>query len=223
MLRPRSLFASAAVAALLLAGCGGDDGGDADDATTTTEAPEEATTTEAPATTEADEDEGDDEEGDGDGDTSGADAEVTEAGATLGLGEQAVVEYENEDEVTQLGVSIDEITAGTLDELEAAGLEIDERFDGLVPFFVRSTIENLGDLELSGVSVNANIDGVTDDGDRAQTLILIGYADCRSESFRGEGTGETIESCKVVLAPEGSDVTTAEYSSSLLDDAIVWE
>lgn len=222
----RSICAVAAAVALLFAACGGDD---ADDSAPSTEVADSSSTTEDDGTTtESTEDattstEDEDEAG-GDDEEAGADGELTPGGTTLAFGEGATVEYvTSDDDTAHFEVTVEEIEESSLDDLAAAGMEIDEDMTGQVPHFIRYTVTNLTDVPVGGGSIFGSLSAVASDGSRPGTLITIGFDQCRSNSFGSDAAaGDSIEGCKVVLVGDAAEVTGVSFTGEL-DQPIVWQ
>lgn len=199
MLLHTTRSAAAAAALLFLTACGGDEEeadvaptteeeDDVDEADeTTTTAGEQTTTTEAADA----------------GAATGGDAELTPAGTALAVGDQAVVPFEDADEPGVVGITLNALDQGTIEDL--ADFEIEEDISTFTPFYARLTIENLGDTDLPFVNPTSAL--VLDDGaQESRALILFaGFDTCQSESAPSDfGPGATLETCVAYLSSTGA-------------------
>lgn len=205
-MRTRALaLALVLAAAPTLLACGGDD--DAAKETTTTTA-EETTTTKAEA------------------DDSGAtDAELTEAGAELAVGDTATVPFSSDDELVPVEITVEGIEQGPAADL--AELDLGDDAAGMVPWYVRVTIANPGSTDLSFQDPGGNLDGLDDQGDPAGLVILMSsFEPCDSESAPDSFVdGASYETCLLYLVPEAGalqGVQYQEFDTPYYDDPVVW-
>lgn len=214
--RTPRLCGAAMVAALALAACG-DDSSESEDSTTTTEAP---STTEADASVD---DAEETESGVGDAEAGG---EVTQPGTSLAIGEPATIPIEYSDNQGLASVTVVGIEEGDLAAM--ADFDLDDGVEGNVPYYVTFSMTKVSGGELSGAGPESEAGGLLDDGTPAQELSLIGsFEPCDTQYADEEfDAGETYESCRVYMAPEGSAVTSVEYHGDYGGDyyetPIIW-
>ncbi len=235
-IKSRSTLAALAGAALTigtLAACTGDDGEDrnGDDRSETeteetetvdedveeddeTEAVEEEDEDDDPTVSDVEEDSDDNEAPAGD---------VTESGAELSVGETATVPFVDSDGNELLTeVTITSIDEMTMDDLEAGGLEPDDAWADMTPFYVNYEATAVQDGDYSGVSVGTDIDGFVEGGNPAQRLTTIGFRECGSANFTSsDEQGDSIEGCQVYLT-DGESVTSAQLVTGDDDYTVTW-
>ncbi|RBM16229.1 hypothetical protein DI005_25610 [Prauserella sp. PE36] len=212
MRRPRiAIAAVAATLGLALAACGGeeDTAGDAAAAETpasssSEQSPASETESSSPAADEA------------------APAEVTPPGTELKVGETATIPFTYGTEKSgTIAITVTAIDKGDPADLAAFG----DRANGLVPYFIRIKVENVGGTDLSYSSVRLRALG--EDG-RGTGVVITGDVEGKCESTNADDTftaaGATFESCTLQAAQEGVAVTGAEFGDSeeYSDDPIVW-
>ncbi len=210
----RPILAALAVTGLLMSGCGGDDpAADAGPASTTRAVDAEATDPEGSTTTV-----GDDSETD-----AGGEGDLTPGGTALSWGDRAVVEQTTfDDEVARVAVTVTEVERSSVDALAAAGVDVSDEVADQVPYFVRYTLENLTDVDLSGLAVGASLGGELADGASAGRLVVIGFDACESDVFAdGSGVGDVAEGCKVLLSDPGVDLVAIRWLG-VLSEPITW-
>ncbi|MFD2829025.1 hypothetical protein [Corticicoccus populi] len=238
---------------LLVAGCGGDEPEDAEvDDTATEEVTEnpaedetEETTDEAAeesednasdaaedeTDTDASTDESNDEESE-DTSGSGSSGDVTEPGATLTIGDSAVLEHpvnDTEDEYALLGATVTDIEEANPADLDI--LDMEDELAGLVPYYLHITVTGVdeGSSELAGTVLSNPFNGAVDGQQGpAQNLNIIGnFEACNVESLDSEWNADaTQDICVISLVPEGSTVNSVIYSpsdSSYDENPVIWE
>ncbi|MEU3270076.1 hypothetical protein ABZ639_04470 [Saccharomonospora sp. NPDC006951] len=214
MHKGRITFAAAiAAVALGLSACGSEEEGTpaAGENTTAASSAEE---TEAPESSEAD------VPADSEGSPSAED--VTAPGTELKTGEAAVLPFTyGTDKSGTIGLTVTGIEQG-----ESADLaEFGDRAKGLVPYYIKVSVENLEGTDLSYSTVRLR--AVTGDG-RSTGVVISGDIEgkCESESAPREftTTGATYETCVLQAAQEGVDVVGAEFNDGdgYEDEAVTW-
>ncbi|PPK96035.1 hypothetical protein CLV92_105135 [Kineococcus xinjiangensis] len=145
-----------------------------------------------------------------------ADGGTTAAGAVLGFGETATVDFSSTDEPGgRVQVRLDAVDTGNPQDLESLGLG--DRAAGMVPHYLRFTVTgvaNSQNLEFS--DLNHNLGGLLPDGSEAAKVHLLGdFAPCNGESFpSGFADGASFQTCVVYLASPTAPVTGASYEDS---------
>ncbi|ASR36152.1 hypothetical protein BAY61_15350 [Prauserella marina] len=213
MHKGRITFAAAiAAVALGLSACGSEEEG--------TPAAGEPTTAASSAEAEAPESSEADVPADSEDSPSAED--VTAPGTELKTGETAVLPFTyGTDKSGTIGVTVTDIEQGDSADLAEFG----DRAKGLVPYYVKISVENLEgtDLAYSSVSLRA----VTGDG-RGTGVVISGDVEgkCESDSAPREFTsaGATYETCVLQAAQEGVDVVGAEFDDgdAYQDEPVTW-
>ncbi|EIE99084.1 hypothetical protein [Saccharomonospora glauca] len=193
------------VAVGLLPACGAEedtsDAGAANDSATTSQAP--TGSAETPATSAKD-----------------AKQEITPPGTELKLGETATIPYTYGSSKGTIGITVTEIEKGS-----EADLADFENAEGLVPYFVKFTVENVGGTDLSfstvdlqPVAANGELTGVFVTGDiEGKCVTASAEADFKT-------AGASYESCSVVGSWPGVDVVGAAYNrDDYAEKPIVWK
>lgn len=220
-MRLRKKLAAVAVTTALaasLAACGGDDSSDEDSTSDET-----SETTEDPSDDESSDDaDADDEETDDADDEGGAsDAELTEQGATLSVGEAATVPYGYAGNDGVIEVTVTAIEEGTPADLE--GVDGVEDQDAYYVQFDVSAVENAEGL--SGMTLT--LDGIDDDDNPGTRIISFtgGVDGCETESAPSDWDGSSFSACMLVAS--ATPITKAIFSdgdySWYSDNQVTWE
>lgn len=203
-----SLALPALLTALALGGCGG-----GDEQTTGSTTPATATT--AATTSPAEPSTGSPSDGTDagePGDAAGG-ADLTAPGASLRVGDAAVVPFSAGDASGVIRIVVRDIAVGPRSDV--ADLDLPERARGWVPTYVRYTVTGRSDsAQLAGYSVDDSIDAVLRNGSPAQELHVIGdWAPCDKQSVpRGFADGDRFESCVTFLSPRERPIAAARYA-----------
>ncbi|WP_199440840.1 hypothetical protein [Umezawaea beigongshangensis] len=151
-----------------------------------------------------------------------ATGDTTPPGTELSVGDRAVVPFEyGTDKSGTIAVTVTAIEAGDNADLAAFG----EKAAGIVPIYVRVTVENVGgdDLAYSSVSLRA----VGSDGRGTGVIITGDTPKCESESAPKSFTaaGETYETCVLQGARDASAVTGATFGKGgdYDDSPVLWK
>lgn len=147
---------------------------------------------------------------------------ATPGGTTLAIGQTANIPYDDGFDKAMLGVTVTAIEPGDPAQYKEVFAEDAE---GSVPFYVRYTVENLSNVDLSTKTL-FTLFGSTVKGEEGTGVILFGeMPDCRHvlspEDFKT--VGATFEDCYLVAAPTGQEVIEAGYDGLEYDEnPIVW-
>lgn len=150
------------------------------------------------------------------------DVAATPGGTTLAIGQTANIPYDDGFDKAMLGVTVTAIEPGDPAQYKEVFAEDAE---GSVPFYVRYTVENLSNVDLSTKTL-FTLFGSTVKGEEGTGVILFGeMPDCRHvlspEDFKT--VGATFEDCYLVAAPTGQEVIEAGYDGLEYDEnPIVW-
>ncbi|SFB40521.1 hypothetical protein SAMN05216266_11084 [Amycolatopsis marina] len=147
----------------------------------------------------------------------------TPPGTELKLGEKAVIPYEAEQGDGMVAITVTAIERG--DQAAFDKKFGDDDSAGIVPYYVRYTARNVGDVQL-GHRDKIRLKGRTADG-KVSNIVLIGDLDeCVERSFprTGGNTGTSIESC-VLVGSRSGEITAVTYnrgSAGYSSDPINW-
>uniref|UniRef100_A0AAU2JUR4 DUF4352 domain-containing protein n=1 Tax=Streptomyces sp. NBC_00049 TaxID=2903617 RepID=A0AAU2JUR4_9ACTN len=134
------------------------------------------------------------------------------SGQTFKIGEAAQIPYDYGDyKGSRLALTVTSIDQGTPADLE--GLQLGDKANGKVPYYIRYTVENIGTTDMSYAAVG-HVKGLLGDGTEAQSLAVIGrFEKCKDESMpKGFTKGRKQTSCAIALAPSAqTKVAGAEY------------
>lgn len=136
---------------------------------------------------------------------------VAKSGQAFKIGQTATVPFSyGSNKGGQIALTVTGIDAGTPADLSA--LNLGDKAKGKSPFYIRYTVKNTGNTDLSFSSVG-HMKGLLDGGSEADTVLTIGkFEKCPSDSLpKGFTNGQTQTSCAIALAPTGTKVTGAEY------------
>ncbi|WP_327382952.1 MULTISPECIES: hypothetical protein [unclassified Streptomyces] len=139
-------------------------------------------------------------------------AGTAKSGQAFKIGEAAEIPYDYGDfKGSRLALTVTAIEQGTPADLE--GLNLGDKANGKVPYYIRYTVKNIGATDMSYASVG-HVRGLLGDGTEAQSLAVIGkFEKCKDESMpKGFANGQTQTSCAIALAPSAQvKVAGAEY------------
>ncbi|TCP57086.1 hypothetical protein EV191_1011038 [Tamaricihabitans halophyticus] len=199
-----TLLGICAVSTILIAGCGGNETEGSDSANA-----EQANASAPPTSVEP---------------VDPAELDITEPGAELQLGEQAIVPFTTMDEsIRYVGITVSAIEEADRDEFRA---RFGEDAENVVPYFLRYEVENVDGTDLTAESPQVALAGA--DGGSKGAMVTGQLAGCEEARGAMETTlGKSFESCKLDAASEGTDVV-AEYkhvtpeSEEYYDSPVTW-
>ena len=151
-------------------------------------------------------------------------------GDSLALGETAVVEYTQSDDAgkpgpaTDLAVTVNDVRAGTRDELTKAGFEIDDEGKNSSPYYIDARYENRGQAP---VKKSISVDLEDSDGQSLPSTLVFDFGDrgfkpCQSVTEGQLKPGDSYESCTLVLVPEDSEADKVLFVSQKANSEIVF-
>ncbi|QFG24669.1 hypothetical protein [Actinomadura sp. WMMB 499] len=205
-MRTRIGLPTALGAVLLLSGCmipGSDDDSDAGEAPPPApSAPAASTAPQSPAPAQAN-------------------AQATPPGTTLRVGQRAVVPYERGGVTGTLGITVTAIQPG---DQAAFRQRFGERANGMVPYYIRYTVENVGGTDLSRSSAPL-LTGVGPGGASTGAVVIGTMDGCErgrpDDAFAAAGA--RYESCRLQAARQGGTVAGAAYEEDAYEDSpITW-
>ncbi|MFD7082311.1 hypothetical protein [Streptomyces sp. NPDC059918] len=133
-------------------------------------------------------------------------------GQTFKIGETAQVPFNyGSTKGGTIALTVTAVEQGQPADLDA--LKLGDKVKGMIPYYVRYTVKNVGTVDLSYASVG-HMKGLLPDGSEAQGVSVIGkFEKCKDESLpKGFTNGQTQTSCAIALAPSAqTKVVGAEY------------
>jgi len=136
---------------------------------------------------------------------------TTVPGSALALGEKAVVNFKTGTNEGILGITVTAIEKGVHEDL--APLQLGEKANGQVPYYIRATVSNEGGDDMSFTPA-PGLSGLLPDGTGAGRVSIIGdFEKCPNTSapkdFNSKGT--SYETCELAVAPEATSVASAAF------------
>lgn len=135
------------------------------------------------------------------------------------LGEAIPVSYTDAaGQTTTMDVTTTGIRTGTIEELEAEGLQFDDDERDLVPHYVDATYANTGDATVDRTMRVTLEDG---DGNRLSPTVILDFAGtgegaggpCVDVKEPPLAPGDAFDDCTLFLVPEGVEPATAAFLS----------
>lgn len=149
-------------------------------------------------------------------------ADVTKPGSKLKVGERAVVPFKyGTDKNGTIAITVTAIEKGANADLAKFG----DKAKGLIPYYIRVSVENVDGTDLAYSSVSLRAIGT--DG-KSTGVIISGDVDkCDSETAKKDFTtaGAKYETCVLQASREGLEVTGATYDKGddYLKAPLVWK
>lgn len=148
-----------------------------------------------------------------------ATGDFTAPGTELAFGEPATVPFSSGTDVVDvpLTVTVIGVEEGAIADYEAAGLDQDfiAQLAGYTTYYVtvEATKADPAAAELASTALYSDMGALDSDGQRMQTVSLIGeFAPCNSASMPSEiDEGGTATTCYVVAAPDAVEFGAATY------------
>jgi len=143
--------------------------------------------------------------------------EKTAPGTKLKVGERAVIPWDK-------GTAAITVTAVEPGDKAEMGQKYGERAQGLTPYYIRFTVENVDGQDHAHASA-PNFNLAMADGRGSGVVITGSLGTCKSESAPKDFTtaGAKFESCKLSAAQDGAEVAGAEYSQDdYKDESLIW-
>ncbi|MFE5583300.1 hypothetical protein [Kitasatospora sp. NPDC056531] len=131
-------------------------------------------------------------------------------GTTVKIGDAATIPFSSGSTKGTVSLTVTSIDKG--DPADLTPLKLGDKAAGMVPYYVRFKVTNVGSTDLSFSSLT-QMKGTLPDGSEASEVMLIGTFDkCPHPSFpKGFTNGQSITSCVLALAPQATKVAGAEY------------
>lgn len=215
------LGALAVVGVLVLAGCGGDD------APSSTSSPSARTSVAASASASASATGSSSASADASASASTylpvpAGVTLTDQGSTLAVGQEATVAWQpRQDTVGVLGVTIDRLERTTL-KRSFTGWKIPTETETSTPYFVRATLTNRGETDLSGKAVPLYVTDASGTLIEATTFASA-FKPCKDGVFPAAfAPGASAQVCLVYFVPEGGELTAVSFRPTQEFNPITW-
>ncbi|AXB47948.1 hypothetical protein [Amycolatopsis albispora] len=149
-------------------------------------------------------------------------AEAVAPGTELKVGERAVLSYKyGTDKTGTIAVTVNAIELGSNADLASFG----DKAKGMIPVYIRSTVENVGGTDLAYSSVRLR--AVGPDGRGTGVIITGDTPQCESESADKDFTkaGAKYETCELQAVREGGEIGGATFSDSeeYKDKPVIWK
>ncbi len=147
--------------------------------------------------------------------------ELTAQGSELEVGETATVAYEpRQNAVGALDIRVTSLEKASFSQFEGWDLKKETRETS--PYFVRATVENVGDTDLGGRPVPLYI--VDGENRLIEASVFIGsFQPCERSMFPKKfKNGDKVKSCLVYLAPDKGELTAVSFRPDQEFDGITW-
>lgn len=192
-------LALAVSAVLVLAGCSSDGGSDSD-------GPSSSATAAASATPYLPVPEG---------------VTLTPPGSQLSVGDTATVAYEpRQDQVGALDITVTDLETTKIEAFSA--WQLSDAQKASTPYYVRATVENVGDTDLGGRPVPLYVVNEADVLLEA-TPFASSFKPCPSTPFPEKfGPGDTADVCLVYLAPDHGELEAVSFRPDETFNPITW-
>lgn len=139
-------------------------------------------------------------------------AGAAKPGQAFKIGETATVPFSyGSNKGGTIALTVTAVEQGQPADLDS--LKLGDKVKGMVPFYVRYTVKNVGTTDLSFSSVG-HIKGLLPDGSEAQGVSILGkFEKCKDDALpKGFTNGQTQTNCAIALAPSAqTKVAGAEY------------
>jgi hypothetical protein len=147
------------------------------------------------------------------------------AGQTFKIGQPATIPFSYGSTKGTIALTVTSIDAGAPSDL--APLNLGDKVKGMVPYYVRFSVTNVGDTDLSFTDVS-QIKGTLPDGSEAQGVsIFSDFPKCNDNALpSGFTKGKSVQGCILALAPTASvKVNGAMYWGDpyTLDKGLYWK
>lgn len=147
--------------------------------------------------------------------------ELTPQGSELEVGDTATVAYEPRQQVVgALDIKVKSLERASFDLFE--GWELTKETRKTTPYFVRATVENVGEANLGGRPVPLYI--VDGENRLIEASVFTGtFRPCDGSMFPERfRTGDTHKACLVYLAPDEGRLTAVSFRPTQEFDPITW-
>lgn len=152
-----------------------------------------------------------------------ANAQLTPPGTRLKVGQKAVVPWEYGSSRGTIGITVTAIERG---DVAAFKQRFGAKANGLVPYYIRYTVENVGGTDLANVGA-PDLSAQLSDGSPTGVVLMGSLPECESgDADSGfSAAGARFQTCKLQAARTGSTITSAVFEDELGgydDQEVVW-
>jgi hypothetical protein len=150
-----------------------------------------------------------------------AGVDLTPPGSQLSVGDHAVVAYEpRQGQVGALDIRVTKLETTSIDAFSAWQLNDEQKKS--TPYYVRATIENVGDSDLGGRPVPLYV--VNEQNVLLEpTPFASSFAPCPSTPFPDKfKPGDSTKACLVYLAPNHGDLVAVSFRPEETFNPITW-
>ena len=151
-----------------------------------------------------------------------AGVELTKPGSQLNVGDHAVVAYEpRQNQVGALDISVTRLEKTSIEDFSAWQLSEEQKKS--TPYYVRATIQNVGDTDLGGRPVPLYV--VNEENVLLEsTPFASSFKPCPSTPFPEKfGPGDRTNTSQVYLAPNRGELDAVSFRPDESFNPIVWE
>ena len=153
---------------------------------------------------------------------------VAKPGASFGVGQAATVNFippsqNTKTPVTRLQVTVQSIQKGTLADFKNVQLDAQQRAG--TPTYVQVKIANIGSKPAKSDTAAADIQGVDNTGNTAQSLTIIGdFARCNDSSTEKPiAPGQSLQTCLIFLVPGGITKVAYTGTEDYISSPVTWK
>jgi hypothetical protein len=153
---------------------------------------------------------------------------IAKPGATFSVGQPATVNFipptqNTKTPVTRLKVTVQSIQKGTLDDFKNVQLDAQEKAG--TPTYVQVKIANVGSKAAKSDTAAADIEGVDNTGNTAQSLTIIGdFTRCNDPSSEKPiAPGQSLQTCLIFLVPGGITKVAYTGTTDYIDSPVTWK
>ncbi|TCP48633.1 hypothetical protein EV191_110193 [Tamaricihabitans halophyticus] len=147
------------------------------------------------------------------------DAELTEPGTELSVGDRAVLPFEE----GAIGITVTSIEEGDTEGFRADNADNPDAAK-IIPYYIKYTVENVDGSDFGNTSV-PRLGGITADGGTTGTVLTGSLGDCEQVRPDEDFTevGATFETCNLQGGQEGREVGGVKFDEDdYRDDPVVW-
>ena len=159
---------------------------------------------------------------------SGSAAGVAKAGASFAVGQAATVNYTPASAISgppaaKLLVTVESIEKGSLDDFK--GVDLDASQKAGLPQYVKVKITNRGPKSVVGDAVAADVQGIDNTGNTAQSITFIGdFPRCNDVSTQKPvAPGSSLETCLTFLVPGGISKVAYTGTEDYISSPVTWK
>ncbi|NUU26071.1 MAG: hypothetical protein HOV68_31915 [Streptomycetaceae bacterium] len=150
---------------------------------------------------------------------------LSKPGTQLKIGQPAVVSFEDGDDKGNLQVTVTAIEKGSIEDLTAAGIKIEDKDKTSTPYYVRADFKNVSAADLSNSNPTVKFSALDAAGrDLGFTMLMGSFDKCDSPDTDEFTSGAQASGCELYLAPAGATVASVTFDfADLSQDPVVWK